>query len=138
MAAPIGNKFGVGHGFGRPAKYDSPEEMQALIIEYFESTKTPAGKYQPTIEGLTFHLGFSTRKSLFDYAERNDGFLNVINKAKSFIKSCYEKQLYGFAWAGASFALRNLGKEDWQDEVTQNQNTTVTQVTIEEKTRDAK
>jgi thermostable 8-oxoguanine DNA glycosylase len=61
----------------------------------------------------------------------------VVNRAKSFIKSCYEKQLYGFAWAGASFALRNIGKEDWQDEVTQNQNQQITKVEIIEKKRDA-
>lgn len=138
MAAPIGNKFSVGHGFGRPAKYDTAEEMQEAVIEYLESTKMPNGKYQPTIEGLTFHLGFATRKSLMDYGERSQDFLNVINKAKGFIKSCYEKQLYGFAWAGAQFALRNLGKEDWKDEITENSNQTVTQVTITEKSRDEK
>ena len=105
--------------FGRPPIYTDPKEMEAVILEYFEESKTTAGKYQPTIEGLTLHLGFATRKSLMDYGERNADFLNVINRAKSFIKSCYEKQLYGFAWAGAQFALRNLGKEDWTDETKQ-------------------
>jgi hypothetical protein len=137
MAAPKGNTFSVGHGFGRPAKYDSAAEMQEVVIEYLESSKNSSGKYQPTIEGLTFHLGFATRKSLMDYAEKSEDFLNVINKAKQFIKACYEKQLYGFAWAGAQFALRNIGKEDWKDEITEHSNQTITKVEIIEKQREA-
>jgi hypothetical protein len=123
--------------FGRPPLYTSSIEMENIITEYFEESKNASGKYQPTIEGLTLALGFATRQSLHDYAKKED-FIDVLNKAKSFIKSCYEKQLYGFAWAGASFALRNIGKEDWKDEITENQNQTITKVVIEEKTRDEK
>lgn len=122
--------------FGRPPKYTDPKEMERVMIEYFETTKNNSGKYQPTIEGLTLHLGFSTRKSLFDYCEKSDDFLNVVNKGKQFIKMCYEKNLYSFTWAGAQFALRNLGKEDWKDEITEHQDTKVTHVVIEEKKRD--
>ena len=135
MAAPIGNKFSFNGG--RPPEFSDPEKMWAEIVAYFESTKNSSGKYQPTIEGLTFHLGFAHRKSLLDYCERDEVFCNVINRAKTFIKSCYEKQLYGFAWAGAQFALRNLGKEDWKDEITEHQNQTITSVTIEEKQRES-
>lgn len=137
MAAPIGNQYALGNMGGQPPYYTTPEEMWAKASEYFETTKNSSGKYQPTIEGLTFHLGYGTRKSLIDNSERSNEFLNVVNKMKTFIKSCYEKQLYGFAWAGSQFALRNIGKEDWQDEVIQNQNQTVTQVTITEKKREA-
>ena len=122
--------------FGRPPLYNSAEEMEAVIVEYFESSKNNSGKYQPTIEGLTLHLGFNSRQSLHNYAEKED-FLDVVNRAKMFIKSCYEKNLYGFAWAGAQFALRNIGKEDWKDEIVENQNQTVTQVTITEKQRES-
>lgn len=121
--------------FGRPPKYTSVEEMEKRIIEYFEQSKTSSGKYQPTIEGLSLHLGFNSRQSLHNYAEKSD-FLDVVNRAKSFIKSCYEKQLYGFAWAGAQFALRNIGKEDWKDEINEYQERKVTEVTIIEKKRD--
>lgn len=123
-------------GFGRPPMYNTAEEMAAKMVEYFEQSKNASGKYQPTIEGMTFHLGFSSRTSLINYAERSPDFLNVVNKGKLFIKSCYEKQLYGFAWAGAQFALRNIGKEDWKDEIIENQNQTVTNVTITEKKRE--
>lgn len=122
--------------FGRPPKYTSAKEMEDRITEYFEQSKTSSGKYQPTIEGLTLHLGFATRQSLHDYAKKED-FIDVVNKAKQFIKSCYEKQLYGFAWAGASFALRNIGKEDWKDEITEHSNQTITKVEIVEKQREA-
>lgn len=121
--------------FGRPPEYTSPKAMEEMVIKYFESTKNASGKYQPTIEGLTLALGFSSRQSLLNYAKKED-FLDVVNRAKLFIKACYEKQLYGFAWAGAAFALKNIGKEDWKDEVTEHQNQTVTQVTITEKKRD--
>lgn len=121
--------------FGRPPLYNSAEEMEAVITEYFEESKNASGKYQPTIEGLTLYLGFATRQSLHDYAKKED-FIDVVNKAKAFIKSCYEKQLYGFAWAGAQFALRNIGKEDWKDEITEHSDKKVTHVVIEEKKRD--
>lgn len=134
MAAPKGNNFS--YNGGRPPEYESPEVMWEKAVEFFESTKTPSGIYKPTIEGLTFHLGFATRKSLLDYSEKNEVFLNVVNRMKTFIKSCYEKQLYGFAWAGSQFALRNLGKEDWKDEITEYQDRKVTEVTIIEKKRD--
>ena len=123
--------------FGRPPKYTNVEEIEKKIVEYFEQSKNSSGKYQPTIEGLTLYLGFSTRKSLMDYGERNEEFLNVINKGKQFIKMCYEKNLYSFTWAGAQFALRNLGKEDWKDEITENSNQTITKVEIIEKQREA-
>lgn len=122
--------------FGRPPLYDSPLDMEKVIIEYFEESKNNSGKYQPTIEGLTLALGFATRQSLHDYAKKQD-FIDVLNRAKGFIKSCYEKQLYGFAWAGAQFALRNIGKEDWKDEITEHNNTRIEKVVIEEKKRDA-
>lgn len=121
--------------FGRPPLYNSAKEMEEVVIEYFESTKNNSGKYTPTIEGLTLYLGFNSRQSLHNYAKSED-FLDVVGRAKMFIKSCYEKNLHGFAWAGAAFALKNLGKEDWKDEVTENQNQTITKVEIVEKKRD--
>lgn len=135
MAAPIGNQFS--YNGGRPPEYDNPEAMWNKAVEFFESTKTASGIYKPTIEGLTFYLGFSSRESLRNYAKKDEVFLDVVKRMKQFVKACYEKNLHGFAWAGSQFALRNIGKEDWQDEVIQNQNQTVTQVTITEKKREA-
>lgn len=122
---------------GRPRKIDTPEEMWDIAVEYFEQSKTSSGKYQPTMEGLTFHMGFNSRSSWVDYAKRSPEFSHMTSKIKTFVKSCYEKQLYGFAWAGASFALRNIGKEDWKDEITEHSNQTITKVEIVEKQREA-
>lgn len=134
MAAPKGNKFS--YNGGRPPVFKDPEEMWEKAVEFFEESKTKSGIYKPTIEGLVFHLGFSSRKSLKDYCERNEVFCNVVNRMKQFIKAAYEKNLHGFAWAGSQFALRNLGKEDWKDEITEHNETVIRKVVIEEKKRD--
>lgn len=132
----MGNLFALGNNGGKPPFYDDPVKMWLKAVEYFESTKQKTGeKYQPTIEGLVFHLGFSTRKSLTDYEDKEE-FVYVIRRMKTFVKACYERQLYGFSWAGAAFALKNIGKEDWKDEITEHQNQTVTNVTITEKKRE--
>lgn len=121
---------------GRPRIIDTPEEMWQLAVEFFEQSKTSSGKYQPTMDGLTFHMGFSSRSSWVDYSKKSPEFSHMVSKIKMFVRSCYEKQLYGFAWAGSQFALRNLGKEDWKDEITENSNQTITKVEIVEKKRD--
>ena len=138
MAAPKGNRFALAHGFGRPAIYETPEELVKKAVEYFEIETNATGRCQPTISGLIFHLGFSSRQTFYNYKEKSEDFLDTINRLVQFIESCYEKQLYSFAWAGSVFALKNINSKDWKDEVTQNQNQTVTQVNITEKTRDEK
>jgi hypothetical protein len=123
---------------GRPIKFETPEDIWNEAVKYFEESKNASGKYQPTMDGLTFHMGFSSRSSWVDYGKRSPEFSHMVDKIKMFVRSCYEKQLYGFAWAGSQFALRNIGKEDWKDEITEHQNQTITKVVIEEKTRDEK
>jgi len=110
--------------------------MWDMAVEFFEQSKTSSGKYQPTMDGLTFHMGFSSRSSWVDYSKKSAEFSHMVDKIKMFVRSCYEKQLYGFAWAGSQFALRNLGREDWKDEITENSNQTITKVEIVEKKRD--
>src|SRR5690606_11324115 len=94
MPAPFGNQNAVGNEGGRPPYYESPEELQQRVDEYFEHIK---GKYHyekvevlgkdgepeyitekiwdvnpepPTVTGLTLFLGFSDRSSLKDYEEK--------------------------------------------------------------------
>lgn len=138
MAAPLNNRYGIGdHNTGRPLKYATPEEFKAEAEKYLETTKQANGAYKPTLTGLCYHLGFESLQSFYDYSKREE-FSYTIKRLQLFVQSCYEQQLYSFTWAGASFALRNIGKGDWQDEVIQQQNQQVTQVTITEKTRDEK
>ena len=136
MAAPKGNRFAAGHGWGRPPMYNTPDEMLKLAFEYFDLETNTSGICKPTISGLTFHLGFSSRTAFYDYRAKED-FKYTIDKLVTFIESCYEKNLHGFAWAGSCFALKNINSKDWKDEVTQNQNQVVTKVEIIEKKRDA-
>ena len=121
---------------GRPSKIDTPSEMWDKAVEFFESSRNSSGKYQPTMDGLTFHMGFSSRSSWVDYSKRSEDFSHMVSKIKMFVRACYEKQLYGFAWAGSQFALRNLGKEDWKDEITEHSHTRIEKVEIIEKQRD--
>lgn len=136
MAAPKNNLFALGNNGGRPPHYSTPEELWDKAVEYFETTKNTSGRYKPAMDMLTFYVGFKSRSSWDDYAARGEEFSYIVGKIKMFVRGCYELNLSGFAWAGSQFALRNIGKEDWQDEVVQNQNQTVTQVTITEKKRE--
>ena len=135
-AAPKGNRFALGHGFGRPPMYETPEQMVALATEYFEIETTTTGICKPTITGLIYHLGFASRTAWYDYKDKNEDFKHTINRLQRFIESCYEKNLHGFNWAGSAFALRNLNSMEWKDEVIQNQNQNITKVEIIEKKRD--
>ena len=137
MAAPKGNRYGLGNeNAGRPAFYTTPEEFKQVAEEYLETTKNPSGAYKPTLTGLCFHLGFESLQSFYDYEEK-EAFTYTIRRLRLFVQSCYEQQLYGFAWAGSSFALKNLAKKDWKDEITEHSDKKVTHVVIEEKKRDA-
>jgi hypothetical protein len=123
-----GNKFSEGLvNSGRPPMYETAEQLMRRAEEYIETTKQKNGVYKPTITGLTFHLGFESLQSFYDYEKRAE-FSYTINRLRLFVKSCYEQQLYTFAWAGAFAALKNIGRGEWTDEVIQQQNQTVTTV----------
>jgi hypothetical protein len=120
MAAEKGNRYALGNeNSGRPAKYTSVEEFKAVAEVYLESTRLKSGMYKPTIGGLAFHLGFESPQSLHDYAKKEE-FTYTVKRLMFFVHTCFEQQLYGFAWAGAAFALKNVASVDWKDEVTQN------------------
>lgn len=120
MAAPKGNKFALGHGWGRPPLYEKPEDMLPLIENYFDIVTTTTGVCKPTISGLIFHLGFSSRTAWYDYLKKED-FKYTLNRVEMFIESCYESNLHGYNWAGSAFALRNIRGEYWKEETTQTQ-----------------
>ena len=110
MAAPKGNKNAVGNKGGSPPFYKSPNELQKACDNYFNSLEgIPA-----TITGLTLALGFSTRKSLLDYAEKLE-FVNIIKKARLKVEHEYEKRLSSNAPVGAIFVLKNMGWSDRQE-----------------------
>jgi hypothetical protein len=106
---------------GRPPKYDDPEELQAMITDYFKhgvrqkKIFTPSGKAisvpVPTITGLVIHCGFCDRTSFYAY-EKKPKFAHTIKQARSFIEREYEELAQTKGGPAAIFALKNFGWED--------------------------
>lgn len=119
MAAPKGNKFALGHGYGRPPHYETPEDLLKICDEYFELVTTSSGKCTPTITGLTYHVGFSSRASWDDYCKRSEEFSYVIKRVKLFVESCYETNMHTFNWPGSAFVLKNMNSKEWRDKTEQ-------------------
>jgi hypothetical protein len=109
MGASKGNKNAIGNNGGKPAFYTNPDSLKIACDDYFEKCKED--KEPATITGLALALGFSTRKSLLDYAEKIE-FVNTIKKARLKVECEYEKRLSGSSPTGAIFALKNM---DWHD-----------------------
>lgn len=73
-------RFWVFSSSNKP-KYATPEELQAKIVEYFESGRRTRQVYDGrlqlyreipviTISGLALYLGFASRQSLYDYESK--------------------------------------------------------------------
>ena len=104
---------------GRPPKYDNPEDMQKIIVEYFNECEAEGKK--PTVSGLAFELGLE-RKTLLRYENAIDtGELvnlddsvkleirNSIKRHKAYIEGKYEDRLLNDARSpiGTLFTLKN-------------------------------
>lgn len=109
---------------GRPPKYETVAELEAVIDDYFNNhvpVKTvivgpPNKRYPvdipvPTITGLAIHMGFNSRQSIYNYEGKAE-FLDTIKKARAFIEQHYEELLQTGNTVGAIFALKNFG---WLD-----------------------
>ena len=108
---------------GRPRKYETPEELENKIDEYFESgctvkeviitnQKSKTVK-TPTISGLAIYLGFESRQALYDI-EKNKEFSYTIKRARTRMEMHYEELLQSGVTTGAIFALKNFGWTDKQ------------------------
>ena len=114
---------------GRPPAFDNPEDMQPAIEEYFLTcgdkplcfTNANSGETEyvrdkngsaiiksipPTMNGLAYALGFTSRQSLADY-EKKDEFAYLVKRAKLRIKQYWETRLDGPSPAGAIFWMKN-------------------------------
>ena len=118
---------------GRPPKYNTPEEMQKIIDEYFKSCEGKAvldddgvpmrdkfgypiydGAKPPTICGLALALGFNSRQSLLNYQDK-DEFVDTITRAKSRVEEYVEGRLFDRDGVnGAKFCLINNFK-GWKE-----------------------
>lgn len=120
------------------AKYSEADEMQRVINEYFENCD---GEYlldsdgdhvmdkqgrpirindrMPTVTGLAYWLGFTSRQALLGY-EGREKFTTTLRRAKMRCEEYAERRLYDRdGQRGAEFSLRvNFG---WRDNVDANQ-----------------
>lgn len=111
---------------GVPPRYKTPEEMQKVIDEYFESCEgeiltdadgnavlnkyglpVKIGEKPPTITGLALALGFTGRQALLNYQAR-PRFVDTVTRAKSRIEQYTEERLFDKDGVqGAKFSLTN-------------------------------
>lgn len=89
---------------GRPLKFNSLEELQEKINNYFKFCDENKKPYLVTTLALYLE---TTRETLTDYQEK-DGFSDTINKAKQKIMSYAEEALFKNGQvAGPIFSLTN-------------------------------
>lgn len=109
------------HAGGRPPLFKSAEDMQEAIDVYMDfchgkrDDEDLALPQIPTISGLAFALGMSTR-ALLNY-EKKDEFLPTIKRAKQVVENAWESRLAGSASTGAIFWLKN--NAGWKDKTEQ-------------------
>lgn len=118
---------------GRPRKYETPEDMQAIIDEYLREC-AEEGVY-PAVSMMAYRLGMS-RQDLLNYEnclkngrlkncsdEQKQGFVDTIKTAKQYIEGCYDAKLINGTTnpAGTIFALKN--NYNWVDKTEVEQTT---------------
>lgn len=100
---------------GRPVKYESKEEVQNIIDDYFETDafigEGDSKAFVPTMAGLAYALGLS-RQGLLDYSNKEE-FFDTIKKAKLKVEISLEQRLAGNAVTGTIFNLKN--NFGWKD-----------------------
>lgn len=125
------HRYGVTFNTGKPAFYNSPDEMAKEIDEYFEYIKGEPGEREivigkqkvkekywirepepATITGLCLYLGFATLQSLDDYCKKGPKYAEIIKRGKTRVANRYERNLSGDKPTGSIFALKNMG---WKD-----------------------
>lgn len=115
---------------GRPKLYETPQELETLIAEYF--IKQEADKQPPTVTGLALKLWID-RKTLLDYSKQ-DLFSPVIKEAKQKIMNYAESLLLqkDKFTLGQIFYLKNNYKESYREkiEVEGNINSTISLVQL--------
>lgn len=115
---------------GRPRIYESVEELEQAIDDYFypmvtTSVETKVGTItsqpvkseerikKPTVTGLALALGFADKTTLYEYRDRTE-FSYPVKRALSMIEQYHEEGLSENNVAGRIFALKNMG---WKDKI---------------------
>lgn len=123
--------------FGRPPKYETPEQLEELIGKYFDECVPVPLTYTkgdqelvltdkngnpvysdnpPTVAGLAFHLGFVSRQSIYDYEVKTDDFAYIVKRSRLLIEEYHEKRLStASSPVGSIFWAKNHGWSDKQE-----------------------
>lgn len=107
---------------GRPPIWSDPEAFDKAVQQYFDENP------QPKWSGLALHLGFESRKSLWEYGKKPE-FSNSVKRALLRIEQHYEDNLLTKNATGAIFALKNF---DWKDKQEVDQRATIQDNRIDE------
>lgn len=94
---------------GRPLKFNTPEELEKLVQEYFDETDPE----EWILTRLIFHVGLG-KTQFFEYGKR-EGYSHIIDEARLLIESSYELDLKKYGRTGTIFALKaNYGWKETQ------------------------
>lgn len=95
--------------------YTDHKVLQQRIVKFFQ--RLQESNMKPTITGLVLYLGYSSRQSFYDMAEKSNYPLisYTIKRAKQLIENWYEYGLHdNKRVTGSIFALKNMGWFDNQ------------------------
>lgn len=95
---------------GRPLKIETPEQMENILNEYFETTE----ENKITITGLCLALGVD-KSTFYDYEKREE-YKDIVKQARMIVENSYEISLRENGRTGDIFALKNFG---WRDKIEQ-------------------
>ena len=94
---------------GRPLKIESPEQMEQILNEYFETTE----ENKITLTGICLALNLD--KSNFYEYEKREGYEDIVKRARMIVENSYEISLRENGRTGDIFALKNFGWTDKQE-----------------------
>lgn len=86
MAAPLGNKYAVGHSSGRPRRFDLDEEAKLLLEWANEPDSLILRKFAAI-------RCYSSQSKLVEYSNQSEVFREAYNQAKIIIGSRREELL---------------------------------------------
>jgi hypothetical protein len=98
----------------RPPTFETPEQFKSAADGYF--AQCFADEKVPTVNGLALALGFNSRQSLLNYAEKPE-FLDVVKAVRTRLEAEWEQRLAGGSAAGTIFWLKNQGWTDKSEQV---------------------
>jgi hypothetical protein len=98
-------EFILGEYHLEPKSLEEHEKGEPLMADKKVYTRQPE---PPTMSGLTYYLGFNSRKEFNEY-EKLGKHAELLKRARLKIETEYEKKLHQPSAAAAIFALKSMG-----------------------------